>query len=85
MISPTAQQTRGFAWLKKHLPVDGSVQLSDVTSMYTAINVLGPRAQDLLSELTDAPLSKQDFFSMMCKVSALTLWPLGDLNKILDK
>ena len=68
MIGPTAQQTRAASWLKHHLPLDGSVQLSDVTSMYTSINVIGPRAQDLLSELTDAPLSKRDFMSMTCKV-----------------
>ncbi len=73
LIGPTAQQTRSFAWLKDHLPQDGSVQLNDVTSMYTAINVLGPRAQDLLSELTDTSLTKQDFFSMTCKVG---IWAL---------
>ena len=69
MIGPTAQQTRAAAWLKHHLPLDGSVQMNDVTSMYTSINVIGPRAQDLLSELTDANLSKQDFLSMTCRVS----------------
>ena len=68
MIGPTAQQTRSFAWLKQHLPADGSVLLSDVTSMYTAINVIGPKAQELLAELTDTPLGKQDFLHMHCKV-----------------
>jgi pyruvate dehydrogenase phosphatase regulatory subunit len=68
MIGPTAQQTRSYAWIKDHLPEDGSVVLSDVTSMYTAINVIGPKAQELLSELTDAPLGKQDFHHMTCKV-----------------
>ncbi|ELU09314.1 hypothetical protein CAPTEDRAFT_226885 [Capitella teleta] len=67
MIGPTAQQTRSYAWLKDHLPQDGSVVLSDVTSMYTAINVIGPKAQELLAELTDAPLGKQDFTHMTCK------------------
>ena len=48
MIGPTAQQTRAAAWLNQHIPKDKSVQLSDVTSMYTAINVIGPKAQELL-------------------------------------
>ena len=48
MIGPTAQQTRAFAWLNEHKPSDGSVQINDVTSMYTAINVIGPKAQELL-------------------------------------
>ena len=69
MVGPTAQQTRSFAWLKDHLPKDGSVVLSDVTSMYTSLNVIGPKAQELLSELTDTPLNKQDFMHMTCKVS----------------
>jgi pyruvate dehydrogenase phosphatase regulatory subunit len=68
MVGPTAQQTRSFAWLKDHLPKDGSVQLSDVTSMYTALDLIGPKAQELLSELTDTPLGKQDFMHMSCKV-----------------
>ena len=69
MVGPTAQQTRSFAWLKDHLPKDGSVVLSDVTSMYTSLDVIGPKAQELLSELTDTPLNKQDFMHMTCKVS----------------
>ena len=68
MVGPTAQQTRCFSWLKDHLPKDGTVLLSDVTSMYTALDVIGPKAQELLSELTDTPLGKQDFMHMTCKV-----------------
>ena len=68
LVGPTAQQTRSFDWLRDHLPTDGSVQLSDVTSMYTALDVIGPKAKELLSELTDTPLSKQDFPHMTCKV-----------------
>lgn len=67
MIAPTAQQTRCFSWLKDHLPKDGTVQLSDVTSMYTALNIIGPKAQELLSELTDTPLGKRDFMHMSCQ------------------
>jgi len=68
LVGPTAQQTRSYDWLRDHLPTDGSVQLSDVTSMYTALDVIGPKAKELLSELTDTPLSKQDFMHMTCKV-----------------
>lgn len=70
LVGPTAQQTRSYDWLRDHLPTDGSVQLSDVTSMYTALNVIGPKANELLSELTDTPLGKQDFMHMTCKVRA---------------
>ncbi|XP_074645385.1 pyruvate dehydrogenase phosphatase regulatory subunit, mitochondrial-like isoform X2 [Tubulanus polymorphus] len=67
MISPTGQQTRGMAWISRHMPREMNVLLSDVTSMYTALNVIGPKAQELLSELTDTSMKKTDFHSMTCK------------------
>jgi len=71
LVGPTAQQTRSFDWLRDHLPTDGSVQMSDVTSMYTALDVIGPKAKELLSELTDMPLEKLSFPHMTCKVWAV--------------
>ncbi|KOB76949.1 Uncharacterized protein OBRU01_04874 [Operophtera brumata] len=61
MIAPTIQQTRCKTWMKRHLPQNGSVTLSDVTSMYTAICVMGPFTRNLLSELTDTDLSPSNF------------------------
>ncbi|XP_021921510.1 pyruvate dehydrogenase phosphatase regulatory subunit, mitochondrial isoform X2 [Zootermopsis nevadensis] len=61
MIAPTIQQTRCKAWIQRHLPTDGSVSLSDVTSMYTAICVMGPFSRVFLSELTDTDLSPKSF------------------------
>ncbi|XP_069700956.1 pyruvate dehydrogenase phosphatase regulatory subunit, mitochondrial isoform X2 [Periplaneta americana] len=59
MIAPTIQQTRCKAWIQRHLP--NSVSLSDVTSMYTAICVMGPFSRILMSELTDTDLSPKSF------------------------
>jgi pyruvate dehydrogenase phosphatase regulatory subunit len=73
IISPVTQQTRNMKWLSEHFPEDGSVLMSDITSLYAAINVVGPKAIDLLSELTDESLSKQDFPQFTCKVSCLIL------------
>lgn len=61
MIAPTIQQTRCKTWIARHLPRDGSVSLSDVTSVYTAISILGPFTRLLLSELTDTDLSAKNF------------------------
>lgn len=61
MIAPTIQQTRCKAWIIKHLPKDSNVSLSDVTSVYTAICILGPFTRMLLSELTDTDLSVKNF------------------------
>lgn len=61
MIAPTIQQTRCKTWITRHLPRDNSVYLSDMTSTYTAIGILGPFTRTLLSELTDTDLSPKAF------------------------
>lgn len=68
IISPVTQQTRNMKWLSEHFPEDGSVLMSDITSLYAAINLVGPKAIELLSELTDESLSKTDFPQFTCKV-----------------
>ncbi|CAF4483286.1 unnamed protein product [Rotaria socialis] len=65
LVSPTAQSTRNMKWLKSHVPEDGSVLLSDVTSLYTALNVIGPKAKYLLAELSDEDFN--DFARMTCQ------------------
>ncbi|ESO90301.1 hypothetical protein LOTGIDRAFT_233822 [Lottia gigantea] len=67
MICPATQQTRALSWLRRHLPADGSVQVSDVTSMYSGINVMGPHAQALLGDVTDVSTQKKDFKVMTCR------------------
>ncbi|XP_043501503.1 pyruvate dehydrogenase phosphatase regulatory subunit, mitochondrial [Polistes fuscatus] len=61
MIAPTIQQTRCKYWISRHLPSDGSVAVSDVTSAYTAICIMGPATRQLLSELTDTDLNPKNF------------------------
>lgn len=73
MIAPTVQQARCKAWIDRHLPPGGRVSVSDVTSMYTAICIMGPFTRIMLSELTDTDLSPKSFPFFTCKVSALVL------------
>ncbi|XP_041375941.1 pyruvate dehydrogenase phosphatase regulatory subunit, mitochondrial-like isoform X2 [Gigantopelta aegis] len=67
MICPATQQTRASFWLRQHLPEDGSVQVRDVTSMYSGINLIGPHAQQLLGDVTDISTDRSDFKVMTCK------------------
>ncbi|XP_041376900.1 pyruvate dehydrogenase phosphatase regulatory subunit, mitochondrial-like isoform X2 [Gigantopelta aegis] len=67
MICPATQQTRASFWLRHHLPEDGSVQVRDVTSMYSGINLIGPHAQQLLGDVTDISTDRSDFKAMTCK------------------
>lgn len=68
MISLATLQTRGMAWLKRHLPSDRSVRISDVTSSYTTLNLIGPMAKELLHELTKLSMKPVDFPAMTCQV-----------------
>ncbi|KAL3289639.1 hypothetical protein HHI36_023048 [Cryptolaemus montrouzieri] len=61
MVSPTSQQTRIYEWMNRNLPTKSSIVLNDVTSMYTVINVVGPKAPDLLKELSNSDLNLPSF------------------------
>ncbi|XP_059488036.1 pyruvate dehydrogenase phosphatase regulatory subunit, mitochondrial [Neocloeon triangulifer] len=92
MIAPTIQQTRCKAWMKRHKPSDGSVAISDVTSMYTAICVMGPHAIPLLSELADVDLNPTFFpfftfkeldVGLASGIRAMNLTHTGELGCVL--
>ena len=48
-------------WMRRHFPDDGHVTIADVTSGYAMLSIQGPRSRALLSELTTASLSNEDF------------------------
>jgi 4-methylaminobutanoate oxidase (formaldehyde-forming) len=48
-------------WLKRHIPEDAHVAVTDVTSAYGQLNVQGPRSRELLQKLTSADLSNAAF------------------------
>ena len=50
-----------LAWISKHAPQDGSVQVHDITASYTAVGVWGPQARSILSALTEADVSNKAF------------------------
>lgn len=92
MIAPTIQQTRCKAWIKRHLPKNAGITLSDVTSMYTAICIMGPFTRSLLSELTDTDLSPANFPFFTFKeldvglangIRAMNLTHTGELGYVL--
>ena len=61
MISPSSQQTRILEWMENNLPEDKSVHLNDVTSMFTVLNVVGPKSTQLLSELSNSDVKMEPF------------------------
>jgi heterotetrameric sarcosine oxidase gamma subunit len=60
LVTGTAQATRDADWIRRNLR-DANATLTDVTSAYAVIAVMGPRARDLLALLTRAPLDNAAF------------------------
>ena len=56
IVTGTAFGSHDAGWIRRHLPGDGSVRVSDVTSRWACFALWGPRALQILSPLTPDPL-----------------------------
>jgi glycine cleavage system aminomethyltransferase T len=56
IVTGTAFGNHDAAWIRRHLPHDGSVTLSDVTSRWACFALWGPKAGEILRPLTPDPL-----------------------------
>ena len=54
-------QTRDFYWLKKHISADDHAFLTDVTSGYAVLGVMGPTSRELMSAACKADFSNDAF------------------------
>lgn len=79
IISPTIQQTRCQSWLRRNLPPDSPVLVTDITSLYTAICLMGPLAQSVMSDVTDSSVSYKDFPFFTCKVNETIIFDFVSL------
>jgi dimethylglycine dehydrogenase len=61
VVSAGAAERYDSDYLQKHLPTDGSVQLSNITMQRGCFVLAGPRARDVLAKLTDTPLDNASF------------------------
>jgi len=61
IVTAGASETRDYDWLSRHIPNDSQVVLTNMTSAYGMLGIMGPGSRDLLSRLTDADLSNAAF------------------------
>jgi 4-methylaminobutanoate oxidase (formaldehyde-forming) len=62
MVITTGTSTiRDLDWLRREIPADAHVAVTDVTSAEAVVSVMGPRSRELLASLTDADLSNAAF------------------------
>ena len=61
IVTAAATQTRDFDWIKRHIPPFADAVLTDVTSGYSMLAVVGPNSREVLGKLSDEDLSNAAF------------------------
>ncbi len=61
VVTTGTQTMRDLDWLRRSIPADARVTVTDVTSGETVIGIMGPRSRELLASMTDADMSNVAF------------------------
>ncbi len=61
IVTGSAQAVHDADWIVKNIPSDAHAIVTDVTSSYSVLAVMGPRSRDLLGKLSSADLSNAGF------------------------
>jgi sarcosine dehydrogenase len=61
IVTGTAQATRDADWIRRHIPEEARATLTDMTSAYAVLAVMGPRSRELLSRVSRARLENEAF------------------------
>ena len=77
IVTGTAFGQHDASWIRRHLPADGSVRLSDVTSRWSCFALWGPLSREILAPLTSDPL---DFGYMTMRELAVGNVPVRALR-----
>jgi glycine cleavage system T protein len=88
IVTGTAFGNHDLEWMRRHLPGDGSVEVSDVTAQWSCFALWGPRARDILAPCTPDSLETDDFPYMSVRhvtvgdvpVRALRVTYVGELG-----
>ncbi len=61
IVTSATTHPRDKAWIQKHVAQDWHVMVTDVTSCYAVLSIQGPNSRKLLSRITSANLSDENF------------------------
>ena len=61
LVTAAATAVREFDYIKRRIPKEAHVTITDITHGYSLLAVMGPNSRELLSKLTDADLSNEAF------------------------
>ena len=88
IVTGTGFATHDFSWISRNIPEGMNAQLVDVTSAYSVLSLMGPRARDILEQVTNDDMSNPGFpFATAktigiagCPVNALRVTYVGELG-----
>ncbi len=88
IITGTGFATHDFNWISRNIPADMNCQLFDVTSASAVLSLMGPKARDILAQITPDDVSNDGFkFGTVkkigiagCPVLALRVTYVGELG-----
>lgn len=61
IVTGTGFATRDFDWISRHIPAGSDATLTDVTSGFATLSLMGPHARDVLATLTRDDVSNAGF------------------------
>jgi 4-methylaminobutanoate oxidase (formaldehyde-forming) len=76
LVTGTAFGKHDLGWIRKHLPKDHSISVTDMTSAKACITLCGPQARNILKQLTKDDFSNEGFPYMTCKQITLGYAPV---------
>ncbi|MEX0302449.1 MAG: FAD-dependent oxidoreductase [Leisingera sp.] len=88
IVTGTGYATHDFEWISRNIPAGMNCQLFDITSSNAVLSLMGPKARDILSEVTRDDVSNEGFkFGTIrtigiagCPVQALRVTYVGELG-----
>lgn len=76
LVTGSGFGVRDFHWIKSHMPSNGSVCFSDITSSRAVINLCGPCSRSVLEKVTSEDVSHRRFPFMQARELRIGLAPV---------
>ncbi len=61
IVTGTGFRTHDFAWIRDHMPKGSNAALRDITEEFGTLSLMGPKAREVLQQVTDADVSNVAF------------------------
>ncbi len=61
IVTGTGFRTHDLAWIRDHMPKSADAKLSDITEEFGTLSLMGPKAREVLQQVTDADVSNAAF------------------------